>query len=140
MELNPQTGKLILLGEVDLDDQELFAEVLFKLDNSFKLESFVNGEKLLHYLHSLPDHELPGLILMDYNLPKKSGAEVIIEINQHPRYILIPKFIWSTSNSFFFKETSIRSGAVEYITKPINYDNLFTIVKHVLSFTRMNTD
>jgi DNA-binding response OmpR family regulator len=134
MDIPEKGNKLILLGEDDIDDQELFAEALLKTDHTYKVVSFANGEDLLIHLHGLSDPELPGIILIDYNLPKKNGSEIITEINQFHRYKTIPKLIWSTSNSPKFRETSLVSGAADYIVKPVYYDNLLHIVRHILSF------
>lgn len=126
-------AKFILLGEDDLDDEDLLREIIGDIDNSFYLLFMNNGRKLMNFLNEMPDNHLPCLILLDYNMPELTGAEILKEMKQHRRYDSIPKVIWSTSGSETFKKICIDLGANEYVLKPSNVNELTSLARHLLS-------
>ena len=67
----------ILLAEDDVDDQELLAEAFTEIDPTIDLQSFSTGKKFLTHLDSLPDSEIPDMIILDYNIPEINGAEIL---------------------------------------------------------------
>jgi CheY-like chemotaxis protein len=126
-------AKFILLGEDDIDDEDLLREIIGNIDESFYLLFMDNGRKLLERLNELPDNHLPCLIVLDYNMPELNGAEILTEIRKNSRYTSIPKVIWSTSNSEMFRRTCIEAGANEYLIKPSNVNDLVDVARHMLS-------
>ena len=126
-------AKFILFGEDDIDDEDLLREIIGNIDESFYLLFMDNGRKLLDKLNELPDNHLPCLIVLDYNMPELTGAEILTEIKKNSRYTAIPKVIWSTSNSETFRRTCIEAGANEYLIKPSNVNDLVSVAKHMLS-------
>jgi CheY-like chemotaxis protein len=126
-------AKFILLGEDDLDDEDLLREILEDIDNSYYLLFINNGRKLMDFLNELPDNHLPCLILLDYNMPELTGAEILKEMKKNPRYNSVPKVIWSTSGSETFKKNCIELGANEYVLKPSNVNDLIALARHLLS-------
>jgi CheY-like chemotaxis protein len=124
----------ILIGEDDLDDEELLTEIFNSVDKSFAQKFFNNGQKLLNHLKEIGDHELPCLILLDYNMPEMNAAELLREIKNDSRYDHIPKVIWSTSKSNLYRDISLELNATDYIIKPSNVKELTEAVRHMLSF------
>ena len=61
--------RFILIGEDDVDDQELLHEMFTAADAETKLKFVTNGKKLLDELDGLADNQLPCLIILDYNMP-----------------------------------------------------------------------
>ena len=127
-------GKFILLGEDDVDDEELLKEVFATIDESFSLLFVNNGRKLLSAIQHLPDHHLPCLIVLDYNMPELNGADMLRELKKDGRFDKIPKIIWSTSGSPTYKTTCLELGACDYIIKPTNIKDLTGIARYMLSF------
>lgn len=127
-------GKLILLGEDDIDDQEFLHEIISSIDDSCQFLAIGNGKNIISYLEELEDGSLPSLIILDYNLPEVNGAEILKILRSHPRYMNIPKLIWSTSNSLVYKSKCIELGALDYIVKPTNIASLTEVAKYMLSF------
>ncbi|HEY0732269.1 MAG TPA: response regulator [Chitinophagaceae bacterium] len=130
----PKPDRLILLGEDDADDEELLKEVFSGIDHSLAIKFINNGERLVRSLESLPDHELPCLMVLDYNMPGLNGADILRELKGHKRYDPIPKIIWSTSGSDTYKKTCLALGACEYIIKPSSVRELSEVARYMLSF------
>lgn len=128
------SSKFILLGEDDADDEELLKEVFSTIDSSYALTFINNGSKLVANLEKLGDHNLPCLIVLDYNMPEMNGAEILKRLNNNNRYRTIPKIIWSTSGSETYKKMCLELGACEYIIKPSNVSSLTEIARYMLSF------
>jgi CheY-like chemotaxis protein len=129
---------LVLLGEDDLDDQEFLEEIVSTLDKSYQIIPISNGKKLITYLQNAGDHQLPALLILDYNLPELNGAEILRILNGNERFKSIPKIIWSTSNSTVYKAICLELGAVDYIVKPSNITSLIEVAKYMLSFCNKN--
>lgn len=126
--------KYILLGEDDPDDEELLVEVFSVIDPSFNLKFVNNGSKLVKTIQSMPDHALPCLIVLDYNMPELNGAEILEVLKSNDRYHKIPKVIWSTSGSDVYKKICLELGACDYLTKPTNIKDLKNTASYLLSF------
>ena len=127
--------KLILLGEDDIDDEEMLKEVFASIDDSFSLRFVNNGRKVVSTLHSIEhDHERPCLIVLDYNLPELNAAEILQEIKTLKWLDPIPKIIWSTSGSETYKRLCLELGACDYLTKPASVNSLTDTARYILSF------
>ena len=126
--------KFILVGEDDIDDQEMLTEVFSSIDKAFILLFVSNGKEVLSALEKLHNDQLPCLIILDYNMPGLNGAEIVKEISQNERYKDIPKIVWSTSASDQFKKLCLELGAVDYVIKPTKNNELEKIARHMLSF------
>ena len=126
-------SKFILIGEDDIDDQELLKEILASVDGSFSVLFVNTGEQVLSALRKLNDEQLPCLIVLDYNMPGLTGADILKELNNESRYTGIPRIIWSTSGSDLFKNTCLELGASDYLIKPTNLKEMEDIVRYMLS-------
>ncbi len=133
----PPPSKFILLGEDDADDQEMLTEVFASIDKSFILLFVNNGKEVVSALEKLQDEQRPCLIVLDYNMPGLNGAEILKEIGQNERYKDIPKIVWSTSGSDKFKKTCLELGAVDYVIKPSNNQDLEKIARYMLSVCQL---
>jgi CheY-like chemotaxis protein len=131
---NTQSYKYILLGEDDIDDEELLKEVFTLIDPSYSLEFVNNGKSVIKRLHELEEHGLPCLIVLDYNMPTLNGAEILQELQRTPRYDHVPKIIWSTSDSDTYKTICLQLGACDYVIKPSNMQGLTEVARYMLSF------
>ena len=126
-------SKFILLGEDDADDQEMLKEVFASIDTSFTLFFVNNGSEILSALGKLKDDQMPCLIILDYNMPGLSGADILRELSTNERYKNIPKVVWSTSGSEKFRSLCLELGAVDYVIKPNNVTDLEKIARYMLS-------
>jgi CheY-like chemotaxis protein len=127
-------SKSILLGEDDIDDEEFLKEIFSSVDNSFSLTFIRNGKKVIDYLDGLANDQLPCLIILDYNMPALTGAEILGEIKNQPKYAEIPKIIWSTSPSDMYRKKCMEAGADDYVTKPSSVNELLETIRYMISF------
>jgi len=124
----------ILLGEDDADDEELLKELFASLDDAFSLVFINNGRRLVDYLNATPDHGLPCLIVLDYNMPELNGEEILEELKRNARFARIPKIIWTTSQSDSYKRRCLDAGADDYIVKPASVNELLETIRYMTSF------
>jgi CheY-like chemotaxis protein len=122
------------VGEDDMDDQDFLKEVFSTVDNTFSLSFINNGKQVINYLDKLEDKHLPCLIVLDYNMPELTGAEILHELKKKSRYSSIPKVIWSTSGSEVYKQICFEAGANDYVIKPSNVSELVKVVQYMVSF------
>lgn len=127
----------ILLVEDNPGDIRLIVEVLKdgKLHNNLSVVE--DGEQALAYLRregSYHDAIVPDLILLDLNLPKINGNEVLAEIRQDPHLKHIPVIILTTSEAEqdILKAYDLHANC--YITKPVNLDDFLTVVRSIENF------
>jgi CheY-like chemotaxis protein len=127
-------SKSIILGEDDIDDEEFLKELFSSVDGSFSLTFIHNGREVIEYLAGLADEQLPCLIVLDYNMPAVTGAEILQELQKQSRYDDIPKIIWSTSPSDMFRKKCLESGADDYVIKPSSVHELLETIQYMISF------
>ena len=113
--------------------REAFAE--FRLTNT--LHVVEDGVEALAFLNqdgkyaSVPH---PDLILLDLNLPRKNGREVLVEIKADPRFKSIPVVILTTSHSEQDVLQAYDQHANCYIVKPVRFDNFVEAMKSIRQF------
>ena len=103
--------------------------------SSFEYRFIGGGDEVMPFLESSleggagPDYPLPALILLDLNLPKKDGREVLREIKAHPVFRAIPVIVMTTSSSPGDIAYSYDSGANSYIVKPADFEAMRDIIQ-----------
>lgn len=127
-------SKTILIGEDDIDDEELLKELFNSVDPSISLTFINNGKNVLDFLTGAPDNRLPSLIILDYNMPGLTGADILSSLKINNRYSAIPKIIWSTSQADSFKKKCLELGANDYIIKPSKVSELVDTIRYMISF------
>ncbi len=133
---NMQTVE-ILLVEDNPGDIRLIVEVLKEGKIHNHLSVVEDGEEALAYLRRegrYQDVILPDIILLDLNLPKISGTEVLAEIKKDPMLKHIPVIILTTSEAEqdILKAYDLHANC--YITKPVNLDQFLTVVRSIENF------
>lgn len=126
----------ILLADDNLDDQSFIRDAFSYLNTGVELQIVDGGQEVLHYLKLKKDNELPGLIVLDYNMPEINGAEVLHFLNQEERYKSIPKIILSTSVYKKHIDYCLQIGAVGYLIKPSNFFDWKKLTHKLLDYLK----
>ncbi len=134
MKRSPSSKPTICLADDDPEDQEFLTEAFQQITDSHHLISVNSGKELIEYLSDIHDHELPCLIILDYNMPGLDGKEVLIYLQNKVRYRHIPKVIYSTSNFIKDKKEFLAIGASEYLTKASSRNDILNLARKMLSF------
>jgi CheY-like chemotaxis protein len=128
----------ILIAEDDADDRFLLQAAFEENGFKDKLHFVENGVEVLEYLNNLTskdmDKKYPRFILLDLNMPKKDGREVLRELKQHPDLKKIPVVIFSTTNNEQEMRRCYELGANSYITKPNSFESLLKTVAALRSY------
>lgn len=125
----------ILMADDDPDDRLLAERALheYRLKNGIRFVE--DGEELMDYLYHRGKYAapgsapVPGLILLDLNMPRKDGREALAEIKRDPVLHKIPVVILTTSKA---EEDIVRAydlGVNSYITKPVSFQGLAEVMK-----------
>lgn len=125
------------MADDDPDDRMLTRDALeeSRLRNSF--ETVEDGEQLMDYLHQRGNYSgdaarpLPGLILLDLNMPRKDGREALKEIKNCPELRRIPVVVMTTSKA---EEDILRTydlGVNSFIVKPVTFEGMVDVLKTI---------
>jgi len=127
----------VLLVEDDPGDVLLIREAFGDHKVGNRLAVVSDGVEAMAYLRREGEHakaRRPDLILLDLNLPRMNGAEVLERIKSDPALSLIPVVILTTSEADEDIVKSYRLHANAYITKPVDYDRFTQIVHKIDDF------
>ena len=127
---------LTILYAEDEENDVLFLERAFKLaGSSHSLKAVPDGAQALEYLTGegifadRTRHPFPDLILLDINMPKKSGLDVLEWLRSQPRYKSLPALILTSSSRPEDMEKARQLGADDYLLKPSDPLKLVELVR-----------
>jgi CheY-like chemotaxis protein len=121
------------LADDDPDDRELMAGAFQEVDSNIELLMASSGKEALELLLRPENRLRISLIMLDFNMPDLSGAEVFEKIRDIPEYARIPKVIWSTSDSPLYQKISRESSATHYFEKPLVYQEILPFAKKIFA-------
>ncbi len=127
----------ILMVEDNPGDVRLTVEALKEGKVRNNLHIVEDGEQAMKFLRQQDDYgsaPRPDLVLLDLNLPKKNGREVLAEIKQDPELKRIPVVILTVSEAEQDIIKSYNLHANCYITKPVNLDQFIKVVRSIEDF------
>jgi CheY-like chemotaxis protein len=127
----------VLLVEDDDGDVLMTREAFehYKIRN--RLHVVGDGEQALEFLRKTgryADAPRPGLILLDVNLPRRSGLEVLAELKQDPDLLVIPVVMLTTSRA---EEDILRSYALHanaFVSKPVDFEQFVEAIRQIDNF------
>ena len=131
------THKDILLVEDNPDDVELTRLAFQEANVANHLVVVADGAEALDYLFARGKHahrnpaELPSIVLLDLNLPKLDGREVLQAIRSNPATRALPVIVLTTSAEPFDVEASYALGVNSYIRKPVDFEQFVWAVRQV---------
>jgi two-component system, chemotaxis family, response regulator Rcp1 len=123
---------------VEDDDAAFFAMqlTLREAQADIELHRAADGEQALAFVrrkNSYAQAPRPDLIVLDLNLPKKSGMQVLAELKSDESLCSIPVIMFSSSRRELDQDRSLQLGAQEYLTKPSNLEGFIETVKRAFS-------
>ena len=127
----------ILMVEDNLGDARLTQEALKEskmLNNLFHAKDGVEAMEFLRKEGKFKDMPTPDIILLDLNLPRKDGREVLAELKAIPKLKNIPVVVLTTSDAEQDILMSYNLHANCYITKPVDLDKFIEIVRGIENF------
>jgi chemotaxis family two-component system response regulator Rcp1 len=127
----------LLLVEDNEDDIVILKDVLAKHNMDENLAVVRDGEEALAYIYKQGVYsqvKTPDIMLLDLNLPKKNGFEVLKEIRGNETYKQLPILVLSTSNSPDDITESYLENANCFITKPVDIVSLYGMVEVIKEF------
>jgi chemotaxis family two-component system response regulator Rcp1 len=127
----------ILLVEDSLEDAELTTELLSESTVPHNLNLVRNGIAALEYLNKTGQYQnqkSPDLVILDLNLPRKNGHEVLAEIKSDPHLRKIPTIILSTSSADRDIEQALARHANCYIVKSTNLEHFVEVIQSIEQF------
>ncbi len=127
----------ILLIEDNPGDVRLTKEAFNEGNLTVELSVVMDGVEAIQYLRKQSPFEnakTPDIILLDLNLPKKDGREVLQDIKSDPELRRIPVIVLTTSNADTDIIKSYNLHANCYINKPVDYDSFFKVIRNIEEF------
>jgi CheY-like chemotaxis protein len=127
----------VLLVEDDDGDVLMTREAFEHHKIRNKLHVVQDGEEALEFLHRegrYADAPRPGLILLDLNLPRRDGREVLAELKADPELRVIPVVVLTTSEA---EEDIVRSYSLHanaYVSKPVDFDRFIDVIRQIDDF------
>lgn len=131
-------GARVLLYVEDEDAAfVLFQTALQAAHIEVQLHRASDGEQALAFLHRTECSEAvprPDLVVLDLNLPRKDGLDVLSEIRRDRELQTLPVVVFTSSSLSADQRKSMELGVREYITKPFTYDSFVEAVKTACSY------
>jgi CheY-like chemotaxis protein len=137
---SPISPMAVLLADDDEDDRLLTADALIESRIINKFYCVADGEELMDFLYHrgkyTPPAESPrpGLLLLDLNMPKKDGREVLRDIKSDPQLRSVPVVILTTSQAEEDIDRLYELGANSYIAKPVSFEGLARVMRALTQY------
>jgi CheY-like chemotaxis protein len=122
----------ILLADDDTDDCIFFKEALEELLLSTHLTTVNDGEQLMQLLNN-ETNELPHILFLDLNMPRKNGFECLSEIKLNEKLKQLPIIMFSTSFEQEVVNLLYKNGAQYFIRKPSEFSQFKKIIQQSLT-------
>jgi len=118
----------------DKDDLELIKDIYEELQLSHYVKTYTSADDLLEYLYGkTKNDELPSLIVLDYNMPKVSGIDLLQILKKDIRFESIPVVFYSTTMTVSIEESLLAAGAAYCHQKPVTIKGVRELMKEIWS-------
>ncbi len=125
------------MAEDSPTDAMMTAEAIKSSKLLNNLYTVTNGEEALSFLRREGRYAgmpVPDLILLDLNMPRKSGLEVLAEIKEHPQWKCIPVVILTASKAERDVTSAYGHHANCYVVKPVDFNQFVEVVHRIENF------
>ncbi len=123
----------ILLVEDDLVDAMTVKRAFKELSIPNPIVHLSNGEEALDYLKN-QEKVKPGIILLDLNMPRMNGIELLEILKNEDNFKTIPVIILTTSTEYQDRQNSFQQSAAGYMVKPVNYRDFIEMMKTISDY------
>lgn len=127
----------LLLADDDEDDRIFFQEALAEIPFSTTLRHVSDGEALMHLINK-PETDLPDVLFLDLNMPRKNGLECLRELKVNEKVKHVPVVVISTSFDEKVVANLLEMGARHYIRKPAEFPRLKSVIHDALQSVASN--
>ena len=127
----------VLLVEDNPADVRLLEEAFSESAEPYELHTVVDGEEALNFIHARNEHAdkpRPDVILLDINLPKRNGHDVLKAVKGTPGLTRIPVLMLTSSDSVTDVTSAYDEHANAYIRKPSNIGDYFEVIAAIKQF------
>ncbi|MFP4528290.1 MAG: response regulator [Candidatus Kapaibacterium sp.] len=124
----------IVLIEDSQGDIMLIKEALAESGVGYQMQAITDGESAMEYLRRLDGRQHPDLIILDLNLPRINGQEILKFIKSSEQICNIPVIVLTTSSDIRDIDESYRLHANCFISKPVNYEKFIDIIRAIDNF------
>jgi two-component system, response regulator len=124
----------VLLVEDSATDADLTLRALRKNNKTLTIKHIEDGEEALNFIFARPTQSAPRLILMDLQLPKLNGTEILKEIKNNDKTKMIPVVMLTSSNQPDDVMNCYSLGANAYMVKPLDFDVYISQVATAIQF------
>ena len=125
--MEPKNTKLTVMVVEDFEDNRFMMRRLLEMSGYNVIEA-INGEEAIE----IALRERPALILMDLSLPRVDGLAATRQMRQHSELSQIPIVAVSAHDTTDFHAEALAAGCNDYVTKPIDFDELEELLKGLL--------
>lgn len=118
-------------------DIDLMREAISKGTRTFNVRAVNDGDEAIRYLRRRGNYNSarePDLIVLDLNLPRKDGREVLAEVKKDATLVRIPVVVFTTSEAHSDVNFSYEHGANCYLQKPGNFPDYMAVVQSMTGF------
>jgi CheY-like chemotaxis protein len=121
--------KQLVIADDDTDDQMLLKELVEEFCSNIKITCISDGKQLMDKLHM---GEIPDLVLLDLNMPFKTGSQCLYEMRTDKKLQHLPVVILSTSKSKSDIDLCYKNGAHLFYSKPWNIEECRKLIQSIL--------
>ena len=127
----------ILVADDDEEDRMMISDAFRESRLKNQIRFVENGVELMDYLHhrgkysSAQEHPLPGIILLDLNMPKMDGREALKEIKSNAELKRIPVVVLTTSKAEEDIYRTYNLGVNSFVSKPVTFESLVNIIREI---------
>lgn len=133
--MNPHHHTILVIDD-DVDDLSILQEAIKAIDTTTTLFTAPNGVVGLEQLQKMKSEgRIPCLIVLDVNMPVMDGRKTYNAIQSEESFRDIPLVVFSTSTSPLDRTYFMSKGA-EYITKPVQYNQLLEVARKLLGYCK----
>lgn len=128
----------IIVVDDDHEDHLILRDYFSDAGKDHCVRFIDNGKKAIEYLEQLDDKDLPRLIVLDLNMPILNGTQTLLKLKATSRLRDIPVIVFSTSENENEKRKCLSFGAIDYMVKPVGFEDGKMMVNRFMSYLDEN--